>query len=301
METLKDYAARTLGVRIPDDYARFMEQYATKLPDDPIREESWVAGLGNEEFVIGTTLAFRSALPNFPRSNVVIGYLGLKRIVVNRTYEDIDQFSVLNTLDGKVLSVDSRGVTEVVADSFEEWIAPELLRAKLRDKYTTKLAVLVFDDESKAEEARTKLLKLQKEGFLDLEDAVVVVKDADGTVRHHPMHKLTRKGIALGSITGLLVGVLLLNPLLGVVVGAVTAGMSAALNDAGIEDSFVKELSRKFQPGNSALFALVRKADPERVRQEFLGFGGKVLVTSVSREKEESLQTLLDKAREQST
>jgi len=92
METLKDYAARTLGVQLPDDYARFMEQYAAKLPGDPIREESWVAGLGNEEFVIGTTLAFRSALPNFPRSNVVIGYLGLKRIVVNRTYEEIDQF-----------------------------------------------------------------------------------------------------------------------------------------------------------------------------------------------------------------
>ncbi len=295
METsFKAYAARELGVRIPDDYARFMEEYGRRLPEDPMRGESWVAGLGNEEFVIGTTLAFRSALPNFPKSYVVMGYGGLKRIIVNHMYEDIDQFFVLDARDGKVLSVDSRGVSRAVADSFEEWVSPELLRAQLRDQYTSTLTVLVFQDARKAEEARSKLLKLQKEGFLVLDDAVVVVKGEDGSTRYHPMHKLVGRSLAVGSITGVIVGAILMNPLLGVLFGAVTGGVSASMGDAGIDDGFVQQLAAKFQPGCSALFCLVREADADHIGEEFRGFGGKILVTSVDREKEASFQELLD-------
>ncbi len=36
----------------------------------------------------------------------------------------------------------------------------------------------------------------------------------------------------------------------------------------------------------SAIFTLVRKADPERLAEEFLGFGGKMLVSWLSKEKE---------------
>jgi uncharacterized membrane protein len=69
---------------------------------------------------------------------------------------------------------------------------------------------------------------------------------------------------------------------------------SASLFDVGIDDRFMRELSERFEPGCSALFTLVRKADPERVAEEFLGFGGKVLVNSVSKEEEAAIQMLLD-------
>lgn len=90
---------------------------------------------------------------------------------------------MLDTRDGSVLTVDSLGATNRVADGFEEWIAPELLRATLREKYESNLTAVVFDDELKAEDARLKLLRLQREGLIDLEDAVVVVNEQDGTVR----------------------------------------------------------------------------------------------------------------------
>ena len=90
---------------------------------------------------------------------------------------------MLDTRDGSVLTVDSLGATNRIADGFEEWIALEHLRATLREKYESNLTVVVFADELKAEDARLKLLRLQREGFIDLEDAVVVVNEQDGTVR----------------------------------------------------------------------------------------------------------------------
>ncbi len=271
-----------------------METYGEKLSGDPVSQASWVGGLGSPDFVIGTTLAFRSKLPHFSRENVVIGHVGLKTIIVNRMHEEIDEYVMLDTRDGGIYSVDSLGVTKEIATSFEEWITPELLRATLRDKYTSVLTVVVFDNELKAEEARLKLLKLQREGFIDLEDVVVVVKEQDGTVRYHQMHRLAGKGGLVGSITGLIVGSILLNPLIGAVVGTVAGAVSASLYDVGIEDQFMKDLSQKFKPGCSILFTLIREADFEQVGETFRGFGGRVLVNTVSKEKEAAIQAFLD-------
>ena len=228
----------------------------------------------------------------------MIGYVGIKTIVVNKACLEIYEYLMLDARDGSVLAVDSRGVSNRIAASFEEWLGPDLLRALLKEKYTSNLTVIVFDDELKAEEARLKLLKLQREGFIDLEDAVVVVKEADGRVRVHQMHRMARKGGVAGSITGLIVGSILLSPLIGVVFGAVTGAVSASLTDVGIDDQFMKELSEKFKPASSALFTLVRKADPDRVAEAFVGFGGKVLVNSVSKEREAAIQQFLDAAGE---
>jgi len=41
---------------------------------------------------------------------------------------------MLDTRDGSVLTVDSLGATNRIADGFEEWIALEHLRATLREK-----------------------------------------------------------------------------------------------------------------------------------------------------------------------
>jgi uncharacterized membrane protein len=137
-------------------------------------------------------------------------------------------------------------------------------------------------------------LDLQQEGFIELEDAVVVVKEQDGAARYHQMHRPARKGGLAGSITGIIVGSIFFSPLIGAVFGAFTGAVSGLLTDAGIDDQFMKDLSQKFKPGCSALFALVRKADPERVGEAFSGFGGRVMVNSVSKEREAAIQKLLD-------
>ena len=292
------YASQMLGLRLPDDYAGFMESHGKKLPEDPVHAESWLKGLGSRDFVVGTTLAFRSTVPKFRNSYVVIGYIGIKTVIVNKAYEEIDEYSVIDIRDWSIHAVDSFGVSNRLAASFDEWVGPELLRVTLKERYASNLTVIVFDDELKAEEARLKLLKLQREGFVELEDAVVVVKEADGKVKVHQMHKMTRKGGVAGSITGLIVGSILLSPLFGVVFGAVTGAVSASLTDVGIDDRFMKDLAESFKPGTAALFTLVRRADPERVAAECFGFGGKVLVNSAGREREALIQAFLDGAAE---
>ncbi len=296
MGDFANYALQALGIKVPEDYAGFMEMHGKKLVEDPVKKEGWIIGLGSPDFVIGTTLAFRSTVPHFRSDFLVIGYLGIKTIIVNKAYEDLDEYLLLDARDGGVLVVDSLGVVKKIAASFEEWITPELLRATLREKYMSNLTVIIFDDELIAEEARLKLLKLQREGFVELEDAVVVVKEQDGKARFHQMHRPARKGGIAGSITGLIVGSILLNPLIGAAFGAVTGALSAALTDIGVDDQFMKDLSQKFNPGCSALFTLVRRADPEKVGEAFLGFGGKVLVNSVSKEREAAIQAFLDGA-----
>jgi uncharacterized membrane protein len=156
------------------------------------------------------------------------------------------------------------------------------------------LVVIGYDNEFKAEEVRLALRKLQKEYLIDLEDAVVAVKDANGKVKLHQAVNLAAAGAIGGGFWGSLIGLIFLNPLLGAAVGAAAGAASGALNDLGINDTFMKELASHLKSGSSALFVLVRKATPDKVLEELKGSGGKVLKTSLSHEDETKLQAALD-------
>jgi uncharacterized membrane protein len=155
------------------------------------------------------------------------------------------------------------------------------------------LVVIAYDDPFKAEEVRTKLRKLQQEYLIDLEDAVVAVKDDQGKVKLGQMYNLTAMGAVSGGFWGALIGLIFLNPLLGLAVGAGAGAASGALADVGINDDFMKELANGFTNNSSALFVLVRKATPDKVLAELQGTGGKVIKTSLTHEEEEKLQAAL--------
>lgn len=155
------------------------------------------------------------------------------------------------------------------------------------------LVVIGYDNEFKADEVRIQLLKMQKEYLLDLEDAVVAVKNADGKVKLHQSYPLPAAGAVGGGFWGLLIGTIFLSPLLGAAVGAAAGAAAGALSDIGIDDNFMKDLAGTLQPGSSALFVLVRKATPDKVLEAVKGVGGKVLKTSLSHEDESKLQAAL--------
>ena len=160
------------------------------------------------------------------------------------------------------------------------------------------LVVIEYDDQYKAEEMRLKLRKMQKEYLIDLEDAVVAVKDEKGKIKLHQAVNLTGLGAASGGFWGALVGLIFLNPLLGMAVGATAGAVSGALRDVGIEDRFMKDLAGGLPAGSSALFVLVRKSTPERVLEEVKGMGGKILKTSLTHEDEAKLQAALSAAKQ---
>lgn len=156
------------------------------------------------------------------------------------------------------------------------------------------LVVIGFDDEHTAFEMRAELIKLQKEYLIDMEDVVVVTKDGKGKVKLHQAMNLTAAGAVGGSFWGMLIGLLFLNPLVGAAVGAGAGALSGKLADVGIDDKFMKELGETLTPETSALFVLVRKATPDKVLEGLKGFKGKVLKTSLTIDKEEELQKILD-------
>jgi len=151
------------------------------------------------------------------------------------------------------------------------------------------LVVVNYDDPYKAEEVRLKLRKLQSEYLLDLEDAVVAVKDEKGKVKLHQAVNLTADGALSGGFCGSLTGLIFLN--------AAAGAASGALTDVGVNDHFMKELSATLLPGSSTLFVLVRNARPDKVLEELMGTGGRILKTSLSHEDEAKLQADLSAAR----
>jgi uncharacterized membrane protein len=156
------------------------------------------------------------------------------------------------------------------------------------------LIVIAYDDEFKAEEVRLTLAKLQVEHLIELEDAAVVVKDEHGKIKLKQAVNLTGAGAASGGFWGLLIGILFFNPLLGAAVGAASGALAGAFSDIGVDDNFIRELGQTLQPKSSALFVLVRKVTPDKVLEEVGKFGGKVLRTSLTKDEESQLQTVLD-------
>jgi len=158
------------------------------------------------------------------------------------------------------------------------------------------LVVIEYDDMFKAEETRLRLRKMQKDYLIDLEDAVVAVKDQQGKVKLNQAVNLTAAGALTGGFWGALIGLIFLNPLLGIAVGAGAGAVSGALTDVGINDNFMKELAGGLTPGSSALFVLARKATPDKVLEEMRGTGGKILKSSLTHEDEAKLQAALSAA-----
>src|SRR5215470_14704266 len=110
------------------------------------------------------------------------------------------------------------------------------------------LAVIGYNDVFKAEEVRLSLIKMQRDYLIDLEDAVVAVKDPSGKVKLHQAINLTAAGAVRGGFWGSLIGLIFLNPLLGLAVGAGAGAVTGALSDVGINDNFMKELASGLNP-----------------------------------------------------
>jgi uncharacterized membrane protein len=153
------------------------------------------------------------------------------------------------------------------------------------------LVVVGFDEPQKAEEVRLKLRQLQAEYLLDLADVVVTRKDEMGKVKLHHAGDMIARDVVCSGLCGSVVSLILVN--------AATGAGSGALNDIGINDRFMKELTATLIPSSSALFVLTRTPAPnrEKLLEEVKGLGGKILMTSLSHEDEARLQAALDTAK----
>jgi uncharacterized membrane protein len=157
------------------------------------------------------------------------------------------------------------------------------------------LVAIVYPSEAKAEEVRQKILKLQTEYLITINDAVIAVKTGEH-VKLNQLVNTTMTGAAGGSFWGLLLGLVFLNPLLGVALGAGAGALGGALTDFGINDKFMKELAATVKSGDAVLFLLIKSMTADKVLNEIKGHGGTVLKTSLDEEKEQHLRNTLASA-----
>ena len=155
------------------------------------------------------------------------------------------------------------------------------------------LVVVSYPSEYQAEEVRLRLLQMQKEYLVDLEDAAIAVRKKNGKIKLRQLYSLTGASALSGGFWGLLVGLIFLNPLLGAVVGAGAGAISGALADVGVNDTFMKDLAAQLKPGGSMLFILYRNISLDKALAELEGTGGTIIRTSLSHEDEDRLRAAL--------
>jgi uncharacterized membrane protein len=156
------------------------------------------------------------------------------------------------------------------------------------------LVVIAFETEDKADQVLETLKNVEHQGFMSLEDTVVVRKDADGKVySRNAMDKTTKEGIAVGGLIGLFLGALFGGPLGMLLVGGLGGGAVGALLNRGVDKSFINDVSEAIQPGTSALFVVVRSAQADMAVAALKQYEGKVLHSTLPEDAEETLERAL--------
>ena len=169
-------------------------------------------------------------------------------------------------------------------------------------------------DMYRASEVLNSLQDMNNSWVVDLNDAVAVYRDYNGKLRVDQSYQMTTgEGAAWGGLFGGLIGALLAAPftagasvaaaaaavaagsLSGVTLGATAGAIDAEdwKEDYGISEDFVQRVGTMVQPGDSAIFALLRSIDPELVAAQFKGYGGTILRTTLSADQQAKVEATL--------
>jgi uncharacterized membrane protein len=156
------------------------------------------------------------------------------------------------------------------------------------------LTVVVFDDIEQAGEVRQSLRSIQKQGMLSLDDSAVIVKDEDGQVHvKNEVDRGIKVGLAGGGLIGMFVGFLFGGPIGAMLLGALGGAAVGSLADLGIQKSFVKDVTEAMTPGSSAIFFIIRDANPNAAIAALKPYKGEVYHTALPTEAEETLRRVL--------
>jgi uncharacterized membrane protein len=155
------------------------------------------------------------------------------------------------------------------------------------------LFVLAFKDERGAANMLKEVINLQKQELISVDDAATAVHHSSGKVKVKQAKGLAGPAAAGGAFWGLLFGLIFFVPFVGMAIGATAGALMGKLTDYGIDDAFIKELSKKLTPGTSALFLMVHSAQREKVIAAIKPFGGELIQSSVSPKEEKQLKEAL--------
>ena len=150
-----------------------------------------------------------------------------------------------------------------------------------------RMLVVVFDNESKAYEGKKALLQLDSEGSISVYAYAVLAKHADGTATVKQGDDSGPVGTLLGTSFGSLIG--LLGGPVGLAIGAAAGfavGGAADLNNAGIGEDFIDDVTKTLLPNRVALVAEIDEDWTAPLDTRMEAIGGSVFRRALSEVKQ---------------
>jgi uncharacterized membrane protein len=149
-----------------------------------------------------------------------------------------------------------------------------------------RMLVVIFDRESKANEAKNALLQLENEDSIVVYAYAVVARNADGVARVAQNDDPRPVGTLVGTSFGVLIG--LLGGPVGAAVGAaagLAAGAALDVDHARLGEDFVEDVKQQLLPEKFALVAEIEEDSTAPVDTRMEAIGGRVFRRALSEVK----------------
>src|SRR5690242_14278010 len=136
------------------------------------------------------------------------------------------------------------------------------------------LFVASYDDEVGAKQSLMDFQQMHREGSIDLIDAAVIVRQADGNVKFEETADPSgKKWAKRGAIAGGLVGLIFPPSIVaGAAVGAAGGGIWGKVRDKGFPDEELKRIGESIPPGSSAIVAVAEDRLLENLERGIEGY-----------------------------
>ena len=160
----------------------------------------------------------------------------------------------------------------------------------------SQLIVFTYDNQEKAATVLQSVAELSKQHLIEVEDAAVIVKDANGKVKvQQTLESMVKSSnVASGGFWGLLIGLIFGGPIFMALLGMGLSALFGRKLDVGIDNQFIKNVGNDMKPGDSALFLLSNEITVDKVADALREHGGTLYHTSLSKEAEEQLAKALE-------
>jgi uncharacterized membrane protein len=154
----------------------------------------------------------------------------------------------------------------------------------------SELMVLGFENETEADAFGLKLAELQKDMIVQLDDAAMVVRDADGKPHVKHGNKLVGAGALGGAFWGMLFGLLFFVPFLGLAIGAGMGALFGKMGKTGIDKQVLEQMGDAVPPGKAGWFLVISQMTEDKFLAAVQGTNAKLVRSNLSHEQEEELK-----------
>jgi len=152
---------------------------------------------------------------------------------------------------------------------------------------------ITFEDEEQGPAALRTLKSLASQGQLKIDDAAVIVKDAEGKVK---VDNMVESGVKQGALAGGFVGLLISSvffPVAGIALGAAGGALIGKTLNTGLDKKFITDVQESLKPGNSGILFIVRRENVGLLITALEPFKGKIFQSSFDSEAEEEIRKSL--------